>query len=452
MRTPLLLAFVFCAAAARAQTDFGADVESAVQDQSGQARALAKTEQARAAAPVAAGQCNPRLWFGTPPDPDAPLPALDVAARVTGRDFPSVFEAWHGADNLNNAPFGGAQPLPDAPGAGAQKASNIARHDLAFFSPSTLGLKPNADCQGLSVGYTAASIPAARARRQAILAANPHAVLLAEIRWHDAAANYLPADSTWWKAGDAHQDLKGDYRLLNWSDPSFQRQVALQCRAAVQSGVFDGCMFDWWVEDAGVIGLARAVRAAIGPDALILVNANDRRPTATAADINGLYMEGFNSRFWSSDAAGWQKAEGNLEWADHALRAPQITAFEGWATNARGDLRDVQLMRAVTALSLTRSNGYVLFGDKNTDGVNDHRHDWYPFWDKGLGRPSGDAQTLPDGSVRREFSGGTVVYNPASNKTVTVRFPEARTSRATHRTSRDHVIVAGDGDIFVVPR
>lgn len=386
-----------------------------------------------------------------PADVSRDVPPLGVAARINGRDYPSVFQAWHGADNLNEAPFAGATALPDAPRAGhGLSVANVARHDLAFFGPGAIGLKPVDSCAGLAIGFTADSVSRALAQRREMLAANPHLVLLAEIRWHDGPKGYLPADSPWWQAGDAHQDVPGEFHLLKVSDPEFREHVALQCKAAILTGVFDGCMFDWWSEGQypDLPKLAHEVRVQIGDEALILVNANNRREKGSARDINGFFMEGFDSRFWPLDAQGWATAEANLVWQKQSLHAPVISALEGWAANSRGDIRDVQFMRALTALALTRSDGFVLFGDKNTDGLNDHRHDWYPFWNKGLGRPAGEAQVRPDGAVAREYEGGTVVYNPAANQAVTVRFPEPRFSRATHLTASAHAIVAGDGDIF----
>jgi len=129
--------------------------------------------------------------------------------------------------------------------------------------------------------------------------------------------------------------------------------------------------------------------------------------------------------------------------------------LEGWFTRSRSDLGDIQMMRALTALSLTQSNGAVLFGDPDNIAEHDHLHDWYPFWnrdkdDPGLGRPTGAAALQPDGSWRREFERGEAVYNPPANKPVTVVFSDGdRTSRATHKRGRSHAMLAGDGDIFL---
>jgi hypothetical protein len=449
----LVVAALLSSAPSRAD-DFTDQVQAGIQQGphwTDKARAIQKQQDALRNGQVTgpAATTDGCTVFGPDMDVTKPVPTLGVAARIKGRDFPSVVQPWHGADNLDPAPFSSPTPLPDAPKAGAGlNPANVARHDLAFFGPGAIGLKPVNSCQGLAVGYTAASVGPALAKRAEILSANPHAVLLAEIRWHDGRADYLPAASPWWKTGDAHQDMNdGAYRLLDVANPGFRAQVARQCKAAILTGVFDGCMFDWWIETPDVIALAHDVRTAIGPEALIVVNANNRQAPGSAADINGLYMEGFGSSFWPANPSGWAQAQANIEWAEHSLHAPAFAALEGWAASSRSDFRDIQTMRALTALALTHSNAFVLFGDKNTDGANDHRHDWYPFWDKGLGGPPKDAQPV-DGATQREYPGGIVVYNPAANHPVTINFTEARYSRASHKTAKTHTVAPGDGDIF----
>jgi hypothetical protein len=112
---------------------------------------------------------------------------------------------------------------------------------------------------------------------------------------------------------------------------------------------------------------------------------------------------------------------------------------------------DLNLMRAVTTLSLTHSNGYCLFSDPNPLPTGDHRHNWYPFWNKSLGKPISAGVTAGDGTVRREFENGCVVYNPMGNGTVTVVFDDIRTSIATGDTSKSHILKSPDGDIYLKP-
>jgi hypothetical protein len=106
-------------------------------------------------------------------------------------------------------------------------------------------------------------------------------------------------------------------------------------------------------------------------------------------------------------------------------------------------------MRATTTLALTQSDGYCLFSDPDDLPTPDHLHDWYPFWNKGLGNPVSAGAEQPDKSWRREFTNGTVVYNPMGNATVTVRFEQPCLSGATGQVAPEHQIPPGDGDILI---
>ena len=148
----------------------------------------------------------------------------------------------------------------------------------------------------------------------------------------------------------------------------------------------------------------------------------------------------------SSTAEHWQKIAGTLKWAEENLRRPLVNCVETWYHRSRQDL---DLMRAVTTLTLTHSNGYCLFSDPNPLPGPDHLHDWYSFWEKNLGKPISGGVNRVDGTVGREFENGTVVYNPMGNKTVTVVFAELRTSVASGKSSKRHQLSSPDGDIFL---
>ena len=111
--------------------------------------------------------------------------------------------------------------------------------------------------------------------------------------------------------------------------------------------------------------------------------------------------------------------------------------------------RRKNLMRAVTTLALTHSDGYCLFGDPNPLPTPDHRHDWYPFWDTKLGKPLGEMTQRNDGATMREYLNGTAVYNPMGNDAIEIVFDEARTSRATGVRGMRHVLAGCDGDIYL---
>lgn len=353
-----------------------------------------------------------------------------VEARIAQRSFPSVFQAWNAAT-----------PLP-----GQNADAMLARHDLVFLHPSALGLLSTNAWEGAARDFTPASIASARQRRAALLALNSNLVLLAEVRYRDAPRRFLPEDSPWWKRDAQGQFIigwaEGNYRLLDVESPDWQAQVAQRAQAVVRSGAFDGVMLDWWNDDAARLALVRRVREAIGPEALILVNANDRVIPRTAPFVNGLFMECYRS----ATPADWKRISETLRWAEANLRAPRINCVETWFRQSRGD---VVLMRAVTTLALTQSDGYGLFSDPNELPTPDHLHDWYPFWNKGLGRPKAPGRLRPDGAWEREFSAGTAVYNPAGNPPIQVQFERAQRSRAADRWTTNHLVAPGDGDIFI---
>jgi hypothetical protein len=364
-----------------------------------------------------------------------------VAQRVADRAFPSIFQAWNPADNLEEDP-----------------EATIARHDLFWHNPEGYGLRWDGPTPGLSTSFQPASLAAARALRARLIARNPHIVLLAEIRYRDAEPTYLPSDHRWWRRDSSGNRVtgwsEGGYFQFDWSNPEFRAHVAAQAKAVIDSGVVDGIMLDQWhEEDRGRLALLKTVRDAIGPDALIVVNANLQRVPKSAQYINGLFLENCFQHQRGGPCLGpmtlqdWTLIANSLVWAETHLRAPHVNALETWFVSSRHDLNR---MRATTTLALTHSDGYVLFADPNPLPVPDHRHDWYPLWDfKSLGRPRSTMTKRRDGSFQREFSGGTVVYNPQGNKAVTVTFDGPRTSAATGVSSRTFTIDAMDGDLYL---
>jgi hypothetical protein len=322
----------------------------------------------------------------------------------------------------------------------------LTKHDLAFLHPGTLGLVSSNAFEGMAHTFTATSLDSARRKRTDLLALNSNLVLLAEVRYRDAPTGFLPEDSPWWKRDGRGQFIlgwaEGGYRLLDVPSPDWHIQVAKRARALVQSGVFDGVMLDWWIDDDARTALIQQVREAIGSEALILVNANDYVIPRTAPYVNGLFMECYRSK----TAADWQRISDTLRWAEINLRPPRINCVETWFHQSRDDLA---LMRAVTTLTLTQSDGYCLFADPNGLPTPDHLHDWYPFWDRGLERPKGKGQQRADGAWERAFSGGIVVNNPPGNQRIKVKFDRAKRSRATGHLGTAHVIAPGDGDIFL---
>lgn len=356
-----------------------------------------------------------------------------VASRVTERSYPSVFQAWNPADNL--------------PTESAEDAES--RHDLMFHDAGFFWLHWNNQAIGLADGFTKESIRNARQRRERLLNKNPKMVLLCEIRYRDAHKSYLPDDHPWWLRNETGHRVvgweEGGYYLLDYHNPDFRAQVVKQAVAATRTGVVNGIMLDWWTEDDSRIDLVREMRQAIGEDALILVNANDRKTPRSASYINGIFMECYRSR----TPEEWQTITSTLVWAEENLRKPRINCLETWFDGSRKDLRK---MRATTTLALTHSDGYVLFSDPNELPTSDHLHDWYPFWEKSLGKPLSNSTRKVAKATLREFQHGVAIFNPHGSNPVTIELDVDHRSLTTHKVAKRHSIASGDGDILIRSR
>jgi len=353
-----------------------------------------------------------------------------ISKRIKGRTFPSVFQAWNRADNLKDE----------------AELTTVARHDLLFHGVGFFGLRWDHQFPGLARQFRKETIPRAMARRKKLLDRNPNLIFLAEIRYRDADKRWFPPGHKWWRRGKDGKAMlgwaEGGHLQMDFSNDTYRRHVAARARAAVATGVVDGVMLDWWRDDDDRLALVKLVRAAVGPDALIMVNPNDRTTPGTAEFINGYFMECCVSR----TPAHWKKIARTLAWAEKNLRKPRINCLETWYHKSRNDLH---LMRATTTLSLTHSDGYCLFSDPNPLPSGDHLHNWYAFWNKSLGKPKGPGRANSDGSMRREFDSGTVIYNPMGNKPVPVSFSKNRTSLSSGKRARAHQINPCDGDILL---
>ena len=374
--------------------------------------------------------------------------------RIATRSFPSIFEAWNSAENL----FKDGVETPLSASEGVNKT--LARHDLAFVTFDALGLRPSNPGEGLATSFSQKSLEIAHRRRDRIDSLNPHFVLLAAINYRNQPSARLPEDSPLWlrdasgervRAGYA---LGGDQFFLDYRKPETQAAIAAHCKALIDTGVFDGCMFDFWTEHLpedpvdpnGVYRteLAAKVRREIGDEAILIGNTNNRLPAKSARYLNGMYMEGFGASYFLS----WRMAAFDLAWGAAHLRKPAITLLEGWPTDAQGRA-ELSRMREVTTLTLTLSNGYVLYADRNQHKV-DHAHDWYPFWNASLGRPV-EPPRRPDAPwpIRREFEHGAAVFNPPEAPPARVVFAEERVSAATGQHGRVFTVAPADGDLFL---
>lgn len=366
------------------------------------------------------------------------------AERMQKRDFPSVYQAWNPLDMPERYPQDTIE----------QRIAAAAKHDLlweepvsqlGFKTPLVLGLEWAGKHAGESTSWDPTSLAQAKKNRAALLKINPAMITLMEIRWRDAPGSYLPEDSPWWKRNaDGSRVLGWDngpepYYMLNYEHPGFIAHVGEQARIAVESGVYDGVMLDW----SGYLPIVESVRKAVGRDPIIIVNIHDdiHDGEKYAHLINGAFMECDPE---PGKLCGWDKMGRALRYYESAFLEPRVNALEGW-----GDRKDLKRMRAVTTMGLTQSDAYVLYGDPNPLATPDHLHDWYEFWDAKLGKPIAKGFQWADGSWRRDYSGGTAIYNPYGNQSVKVEFDSKRTRASDGSRARSFTLDAADGDIFL---
>ncbi|MCV9389285.1 putative glycoside hydrolase family 15 protein [Reichenbachiella ulvae] len=379
--------------------------------------------------------------------------------RISARSYPSIFQAWYGIDMPEQYPTETLEQRLDA----------AAKHDLLWEEPLSqlgegvdlvLGLEWAGTHDGLSDTFDPESLAKAKANKARLLEKNPNMVLLFEVRWRDAPSSFLPKDSPWWlrnKNGEIEKGWLGGWEpfyLLNYDNPEFQDNVARQCKLALESGVYDGVMFDW----SGHLDIIKKTRAAIGQEGLIIVNIHDDIEDGEkyAPYINGSFMElnpiddkslevkGILGGDTNRNGRKWKKMREALTFFESHFQAPVINCLETW-----GNRDDLSRMRAVTTLGLTHSDGYTLYADPNPLKTPDHYHDWYPFWDVELGNPLTKVTTREDGAFQREYTKGTVIYNEWQNGPVTIQFEQKRKRASDGSVDQTFELDDRDGDIFL---
>lgn len=366
----------------------------------------------------------------------------NITQRVKSRNFPSVFQAWGDVTNM------------------APENINVtrARHDILWNGiGDSDGLiwdtAPVGGYKLLATGFTRACIVNGQNYRQTLLGHNPNMILLANLGYHGAKASWLPDDNEWWL-----RDANGN-KIVSWTggndpwyrldfaNPGLRAQVGKWAKAAVSSGVYDGALLDWWDETreaSARLALLQEVRSAIGDTCLIVVNANDKYSIKSAPYINGVFMETAANVPKTEDR--WNKIKDVMVWNQANVLEPKLVCLEVWYENSRDELNR---MRAATTLSLTLSNGYCLFSEPNSAPGVDHKHDWYSFWNKSLGKAVGAGSLQPNGSYMREFDNGYAVYNPMGNGQVIVTFPVNYVRVSTGASAKVHNVPDQDGEIFL---
>ena len=377
-----------------------------------------------------------------------------LAPRLENRTYPSVFTAWGGkgwSSVINRNDLSGLEQM--------------ALHDMYFcclifdqrfvFTGSRWEIRPLKD--------SSHSI----AVRDDYIERNPNMIFIAEIRMRDAYSGEFPIDSPYWLRDSLGKRIRAweDYYLVDFIRPDVQQIIIDQAIAVDKCGLYDGIFLDWWSEFNSVLdgrdnegeqrardNIIREIRKHVRPDFLILVNTNIHPLARNAYGINGSFLETGIPGVYPSSPERLPEVLADLEttlsWLEQNLRHPVINALEGWGfpDEPPDSPLNRRWMRAVTTMSLTHSDGYVLFND----GLS-HHHLWYDFWDADLGRPVGAKSQLyqeTEGLYIREFTNGWAVYNHSGEAQI-ITLPEEAQGVASGRAGAEHTLPNLDGEMYL---
>ena len=386
-----------------------------------------------------------------------------IEARLMARTFPSIFQAW---DRLLIEGLSGDE--------------SIAFHDLHFSPSFTLRwhLTASTPTQGLAT-HLAGDLDKAKSVRQKRLTLNPNMLFLASLTFFGAKEGEFPENSIY-LLRDAEgqvieaQKIKRTYQPyhIDFAEPEGQELIIERIVGIAECGLFDGIMIDAFGNNAaGFVGrklhpqtdeeiveaatnILREVRSRVRDDFLIVVNAGRSKPTVHTEYINGSFMELGKLHLEGYTYQELIEIEGTLLWNEENLRSPQVNCLEGEGigTEPPDSPDNLRWMRLFTTMSLTFSDGYVLYTTgKWIYGEPDHAHIWYDFWDADLGQPIGEkAQHYGDGDglFIREFTNGWAVYN-RSGRAQTIQLPMRATGVESDVTGTQHTVPDLDGEIIL---
>ena len=384
------------------------------------------------------------------------LPPLPIEPRLQNRTFPSVFAAWQA---------GLAKNLPQL-----SWTENQALHDLHWGS-APFGFRSVIIDEGARPFI---NLVEEQKHRNELFALNPNMIIIASVKFRDGWIDYYPEDFPYWLRDSDDNPIPGwpGTFLIDFTQPGMQDRVVKSAVAIAKCGLYDGIFLDWFAETGNPLAnpyvdspsleevqrakdtILQRIRDAVRDDFLIIANYNRRKIVHRAWGINGSFMEvGLDHpNGYTHDEL--KRIENSLLWNEQNLRAPQVNCLEGWGitTEPPDSPNNKRYMRVFTTMSLTCSDGYVLYNISNH-----HDHIWHSFWDANLGRPIGPKalryQDI-DGLYIREFTNGWAVYN-RSGQPQTITLPEAATpvsDRGSNAASLTHLLPDLDGEIYLTTK
>ena len=380
------------------------------------------------------------------------LPPEPLTPRLENRSFPSIFAPFRTLTE-NRA----EELLRKYPDYWDRRLAEGAFHDLYFsgldmFQQQFVEIDNEWHVYGLMPFSTDL-----RDRRHAF---NPNTVFLAVVNHHGTGIiDVFPDDHPYWlREANGEIALRGDSkhaRLINFAHPTVQDIIVGQALAVARCGLYDGIFFDWWDDSRSTVGdliplevaqrarmnIVRRIRESTRPDFIMMGNVNHRIMPLTGPFMNAGYMESsvFQGHTGEILEARLTRVENSLRWLEQNIGGePTINALQGGSdpNESPDSPTNRRYMRATTTLSLTHSDGYVVFCIEN----HDHKY-WYDFWDVDLGQPVGPKSQLYDedipGLYIREFTNGWAAYNHSgSDQQITL--PELAVGVASRLEGNTH--------------
>ena len=409
----------------------------------------------------------------------------EVAARIKDREYPSIFSAWY-YDILN---------LPNL-----SVDEELLYHDLFWEGPG-FELQWHPTSKGLRLF---GRIDDAHWKREYLLSQNPNFLRLVSLDYIDAEPSDYPEAWPHWirdKNGDRVRAYAGGSSfLIDFTHPVVQDILIQKALAVAKCGLYDGVFLGRWEEDTVIleddqgvsyqsveaewsarISMVRRIREAVDDGFLIVVNTGQRKARLSAPYVNGAFIETLldaGNTAYTPDHL--REIESTLLWSEQNLREPRINALEGRGIPLEppDSPRNQRMMRVITTLGLTHSDGYVCYVmgisgihhkheyeiSLGHEGVHiagerhnhNHQHYWYDFWDAPLGRSMGEKAQLyhrreghaVEGLFIREFTNGWAVYN-RSGKEQKIQLPASVTGIVSRITGTQHTLSDLDGEIYL---
>lgn len=409
--------------------------------------------------------CDDSLQFQAP----------SIEYRVTNRSYPSIFQA-----SQRMLTDGSYVPIDDDISTAMHDLifSDFVHFERAYVRPIISDDQPY---YGLASQIGMEFTENAQEMHRTRISLNPNHL---NITWRDfqiGEPNYLPDDFDLYLRSDIHGGKLKYNETLYYLDilhPDIQSLIVSQIVGYANCGLYDGIMIDsftYYTNERGgridpdaisqemgaqlvdaFVSILSQARKQMPNDFLILVNGGYYVGELDSFTdlINGSFMECARDRGIDYTRDNLIEVENTLTWNEKNLRYPQVNCVEGFGhpKEPPDSPKNKKWMRVFTTLTLTHSNGYVLFNRGGFYiGGSGHNHIWYDFWDANLGTPVGDKSQLydnRDGVFIREFARGWAVYNRSGSEQE-IEFGSHVSGKSSEITATSHVLPDLDGEIYL---